>query len=264
MRTLDHEREERYRLGPLQGQGWVVSGDAIRVVPPRRPERMVRVASRPKAIEIDAARTALIVIDMQNDFVHDDGWFAAKGIDVAPLSAPVPAIRSLGAACRGAGVPVVWLNWGVPPGVPNLPPNTLLRGKRSADAIGYAEGTPGALVAGTWGAATIDALAPEASDIHVAKHRFSGFPDGTLESVLRNLDVTALLFAGVNVDRCVFATLMDASARGYACVLVEDACATVSPPEIASAVVWLTTELHGFACRSDALCDAFSTLTDTR
>ncbi|MEM7567773.1 MAG: isochorismatase family cysteine hydrolase, partial [Pseudomonadota bacterium] len=191
-------------------------------------------------------------------FVHADGWFAAKGIDVAPLSAPVPTIRALADAAREADLPVVWLNWGVAPGAPNLPANALFRGKRTADAIGYAEGAPGALVAGTWGAATIDALAPQAGDIYVSKQRFSGFPDAPLDSVLRNLGVTTLLFVGVNIDRCVFATLMDASARGYVCLLVEDACATVSPPEIAATIVWLTAELHGFVCQAAAVQSALA------
>jgi ureidoacrylate peracid hydrolase len=63
----------------------------------------------------------------------------------------------------------------------------------------------------------------------VHKHRLSGFWDNELDSVLRNLGITTLMFTGINLDRCLFATLMDASFLGYDCLVVEDATSTVSP-----------------------------------
>jgi nicotinamidase-related amidase len=75
-------------------------------------------------------------------------------------------------------------------------------------------------------------------DLFVDKYRMTGFVDTELDSVLRNLDVSTLLFAGVNLDRCVYATLMDAAALGYDCILLEDCCATTSPPECATGTLY--------------------------
>ncbi len=259
-----HGREgegSRYRVGS-GASGWTVGAQTVSAVRTPPPPRAIRISARPLPVEIDLARTALLVVDMQNDFVHPDGWFAAKGIDIAPLADPVVRILRLCEACRSEAVPVVWLNWGIRSDAANLPANTLYRGKRTADAPGYGEahgdGADGALVEGSWGAATADALRASPDDLTVSKHRFSGFPDSVLESVLRARGVTTLLFAGVNIDRCVFATLTDASARGFDCVLVEDACATVSPPEIAQAVVWLVAELHGFVSKTGDILGAIA------
>lgn len=243
-----------YRIGALPGQRWTVCPDRISTVRTTPAPRPLRFDARPKPVEIDATRTALLVVDMQNDFVHPRGWFARKCVDVSALSVPVAPIAALAGACRRAEIPVVWLSWGLGAGAASLPASVLYRGKREAGALGYGEG--GALVPGTWGQAVIDALAPQPGDIAVDKQRFSGFAGTALDAVLRHLNATTLLFAGVNVDRCVFSTLVDAAALGYDCLLVEDACATVSPPEIARAIVWLVAEVHGFVCTSDALLAA--------
>ncbi|NDW03653.1 cysteine hydrolase family protein [Jiella pacifica] len=245
-----------YTLGHLPGQRWTIGTDMVGTVRPQPASRPVRIPARPLDVEIDLARTALLVVDMQNDFLHPDGWFAGRGVDISPLSTVVPAIRDLSASCRAASIPVVWVNWGVGHGADGLPANVLFRGKRKADATGYGE--PGALREGSWGAAVADELAPEATDLVVPKQRFSGFHETRLDSVLRNLGVTTLLFAGINIDRCVFETLTDAGARGYDCLLVEDACTTVSPPEISRAITWLIEELHGFVIRRDHIVEALT------
>ncbi|MCE7027127.1 cysteine hydrolase family protein [Jiella avicenniae] len=245
-----------YTIGHLPGQRWTIGAEMVGTVRPQPSSRPVRIPARPLDVEIDVARTALLVVDMQNDFLHPDGWFAGRGVDVSPLAAVMPAVRDLSATCRAANFPVVWVNWGVGYGADGLPANVLFRGKRKADAVGYGE--PGALREGSWGAAVADDLLPEASDLVVPKQRFSGFYETRLDSVLRNLGVTTLLFAGVNVDRCVFETLTDAGARGYDCLLVEDACATVSPPEIGRAITWLVAELHGFVVRLDQLAEGLA------
>ncbi len=163
-------------------------------------------------------------------------------------------IDTFARGCRAAGLPVVWLNWGLPGTAAHLPASTLYRGKREAGAVGYGEcpagRDEGTLHTGSWGAALAEGLTREASDFEVHKHRFSGFPDTHLDSLLRRMGVTTLLFCGINTDRCVFETLTDAAALGYDCVLVSDLCATVSPPDIEAAVVWLVETLHGFVASS--------------
>jgi ureidoacrylate peracid hydrolase len=225
----------------------------------RKPQRIVIFGSGPDSVEVDLASAALIVVDMQNDFLHPEGWFASRGIDAAPVRAVIPAIETLTAAMRVADVPVIWLNWGVRPDRANLPPHTINRG-RSGGAVTYADPSPsgrgGVLVRDAWGAAIVDDLTVANDDLIIHKHRLSGFWDNELDSVLRQRHITTLLFAGINIDRCVFSTLQDANFLGYDCLLVEDACATVSPDFVRDAIVFLVRKLHGAVTTSSAIFTA--------
>ena len=186
-----------------------------------------------QSVETDLARSALIVVDMQNDFCHPQGWFVQKGIDVQPMRAPIPMLQRLLPAWRGADARVIWLNWGLRADRLNLSPLLHYKAKRTADGVGYDERSPidrgRSLVAGEWGAQVIDKLPVDAADIAVSKHRLSGFWDHELDSALRDLGSTTLLFSGINTDRCVFSSLQDAGFLGYDCVLLQDACGTLSP-----------------------------------
>ena len=101
------------------------------------------------------------------------------------------------------------------------------------------------LVRDEWGAATIDDLTVDPSDLLVHKHRLSSFWDNELDSILRQRGITTLLFSGINTDRCVFTSLQDANFLGYDCVLIEDACATTSPDFVRDAVLYLVGLTHG-------------------
>ena len=203
--------------------------------------RLATFAADPAPVDVDLARSALVIVDMQNDFIHPDGWFPASGIDPAPLSAAVPAVAVLADTARRAGMPVVWVNWGVRPDRANLPDSFVARAANDG--------------------AVIDELPVGPADLVVSKHRPSGFPDTELDSVLRLRDLTTLFFAGVNIDRCVLATLIDASARGYDCVLVADACATSSPPHVTDAVCHIVRLLYGVTANSSDICPAIAGAT---
>jgi len=229
----------------------------------RVPEpRVATFAAAPAEVEIDLARTALLIVDMQNDFLHPDGWFPRAGVDPSPLSAVVPAVGGLADAARRHAVPVVWLNWGVRPDRANLTGSFVARAADGGRRPTYADPAPGGrgrvLVRDDWGAAVIDALPVADSDLIVHKHRPSGFWDNELDSILRVRDVTTLLFAGINIDRCVFATLTDACFLGYDCVLVEDACATPSPEHVRDAVCHLTRLLYGVTATTRDVIAAMS------
>jgi nicotinamidase-related amidase len=211
-------------------------------------------------IEFDLARSALVVVDMQNDFCHPLGWFGQKGIPVKPTRKPIPVIQRLLSVWRSVGRPVIWLNWGVRSDRLNLPPVVQFSGKRRPDLVGYAETSPIdrglSLVPGHWGAQVIEELTVEPSDITVYKHRLSGFWDNELDSILRSLQIHTLFYAGVNTDRCVFSTLQDAGFLGYDNILLSDACGTTSPAYITKAIHEIVQRLHGFVASSDALLDA--------
>ncbi|MFS8038889.1 cysteine hydrolase family protein [Xanthobacter sp. AM11] len=214
--------------------------------------RPVTFAAQPQAVEIDLARTALMVVDMQNDFLHPDGWFPQAGVDAAPLRAIIPAVRALAEAARAAGLPVVWVNWGVRADRAELPDPVLLKAAAGGTRPVYADpsvtGRGGIVVEGAWGAQVVEELGAQPSDLLVYKHRLSGFFDNELDSVLRNRGIDTLLFAGINTDRCVFATLCDATFHGYGVVLAQDACASPSPDQVRESVLYLVRLLYGATC----------------
>ena len=141
--------------------------------------------------------------------------------------------RRLLPALRDRGVPVIWVNWGNRPDLANMPPNQLHLYKPTGTGTGLGEplASNGAhvLEKDSWAAAVVDELKPLPEDICVDKYRISGFWDTPLDSILRNLGIRTLMFAGVNTDQCVLHSLTDANFLGYGCVLVEDCCATSSP-----------------------------------
>jgi nicotinamidase-related amidase len=249
-------------LGPSPRNAWHVGADfadLTRAVPPPRP---VGFAAEPKRVTIDLARTAVAVIDMQNDFCHPDGWLASIGVDVAPARAPIEPLCRLLPALRAAGVPVLWVNWGTRPDRLNLSPALRHVYDPSGSGPGLGDALPrtGARVlqAGSWSAQIVDELAPAAGDIRVDKHRMSGFWDTPLDAILRNLAVTTVLFAGVNLDQCVLHTMADANFLGYDTLLIEDCAATTNPQFCRDATLLNVRQIFGFHFRSTALIEALS------
>ena len=117
----------------------------------------------------------------------------------------------------------------------------------------YPMAKAGGLLKGGWGAAIVDELNPGEQDIHVTKHRFSGFWDTELDNILRNMGLTTLFFAGVNADQCVLSTLQDAMFLGYDCLMLEDCVATTSPDYCMQATIYNVKLLYGFMTNSKAL-----------
>ncbi len=190
------------RLG-TPSNAWTVSRESVNLVRPQLPPVLVTADAKPQRVTLDLARTAVIVVDMQNDFCHSDGWLASIGVDISPARGPIGPLQHALPALRRAGTPVVWLNWGNRADRANLPPGVLhvYNPDGAGNGIGAAVRAGGSptLQAGSWSAAIVDELKPEPGDIHVDKYRMSGFFDTALESILRNLAVTTLLFAGVNI-----------------------------------------------------------------
>jgi nicotinamidase-related amidase len=249
-------------IGSARRNQWHVSvthADLVRV--PVKP-RPITVDTVNRAVTFDLARTALIVVDMQNDFCHPDGWLASIGVDVTPACRPIAPLSQLLPLLRGADVPVIWLNWGNRPDRLNLSPALHHVYNPNGDGIGLGDPLPknGAKVLefGSWAAAVVNDLAVELSDICVAKYRMSGFQDTALDSILRNVGVTTLLFAGVNADQCVMCTLQDANFLGYDCLLIEDCTATTSPDYCMAATIYNVRQCFGFVIGSQAIMAALN------
>lgn len=249
--------ENSIRLGATPSASWLVSGRGANLMRPTRAQRPLALSAEPKNLIIDLARTAIVVVDMQNDFCHEKGWLASIGVDVSPARAPIAPLQALLPRLRANGVPVIWLNWGVRPDRMNLSPALLHVYNGDGLGAGLADPLPATgarvLTEGSWSARIVEELEPDATDICVSKHRMSGFWDTPLDSILRNLDVKTLLFAGVNADQCVLHTLADANFLGYDTILIEDCTATTSPDYCWQATLYNIKQIFGFVAHSSAL-----------
>jgi nicotinamidase-related amidase len=244
-------------LGTSPANQWRVSEMHVDLVRAPSAPRPIAVEAGNRVVSFDLARTAIIVVDMQNDFCHPDGWLAHIGVDVSPACRPIAPLSKLLPLLRRAAVRVIWLNWGNRPDRLNLSPALHHVYNPTGKGIGLGDPLPanGARVLefGSWAAAIVDGLAVEPSDIHVAKYRMSGFQDTVLDSILRNLGVTTLLFAGVNADQCVLCTLQDANFLGYDCLLIEDCAATTSPGYCMEATIYNVRQCFGFVIHSQEI-----------
>jgi nicotinamidase-related amidase len=251
------EEGELRPLGSSVNNRWGVSPARADLVRPQVVARPITVQTDGKLLTLDLARTAIAVIDMQNDFCHPGGWLAHMGVDVAPARAPIAPLQRLLPALRRHQVPVVWLNWGNRPDRLNLSPALLHVYNPTGADVGLGDELPGSgarvLERGSWSAAIVDELTVDPCDIHVAKYRMSGFVDTELDSILRNLGVTTVMFAGVNADQCVLCTLQEANFRGYDCLLLEDCTATTSPDYCMKAALYNTRQCFGFVVDSTVI-----------
>lgn len=250
-------------LGSAPRTAWRVSATTVDMTRPRPRALRVSIVAEPQRVVFDAGRAAMIVIDMQNDFCSPKGWLAHIGVDVTPARGPIKPLNGLLPALRQAGVPVIWVNWGNRPDKLNLSPSLLHVYKPTGRGVGLGDPLPGSkapvLQKGSWAAAIVDGLKVDKKDIHIAKYRMSGFWDTELDSVLRNLGVTTLLFGGVNADQCVLCTLQDANFLGYDCLLVQDCTATTSPAYCWDATLYNVKQCFGFVTSSEALRKGLAT-----
>lgn len=236
----------------------------------RRSTPAMKTASLPALPEdllINLNTTALIIIDMQNDFCHPDGWIGGMGIDTAPAQGLAGPINQVTSALRAKDVPVIWLNWGNRPDKLNLSPSTQHPFNRNGLAPGLSGEIQGAtktyhlLQKDNWGAAIIDDLTQDSRDVYVDKYRISGFWDTPLNSILNNMGITTLLFAGVNADHCVMGTLMDANFHGYDTILLEDCTATTSPDFCLEATYHNVRFCFGFTVKSGDLVSSLASVS---
>lgn len=240
-------------LGRSPSNQWRVNATTVDFIRPEIEARPIALPATPQDVRLDLARTALLVVDMQNDFCHGDGWLGSIGVDVAPGRALIEPINATLQAARAAGLPVIWVNWGNRPDLLNLGPSTHHVYNMTGTGTGLGDPLPNGapvLEMGSWASAILDEFGDTNGDIHVAKFSMSGFWETHLDMILRNLGATTLLFAGVNLDQCVLCTFQDASFRGYDCVLLEDCAATTSPDYCAEATLYNIRQCFGFVASS--------------
>jgi ureidoacrylate peracid hydrolase len=157
---------------------------------------------------------ATLIVDMQNDFVADDGVLPRAGMNNQSAKAIVPRVRELVEFSRARGIPVIWAKM-----IYDSAADVGLLIERSAF---YQHG---GLRRGTWGAELVDGLEVQPGDYVIEKKRFSAFFNTPLDDLLRELGVTHLLVAGVRTDFCVESTIRDAFFRDYHIIMVKDCVA---------------------------------------
>jgi nicotinamidase-related amidase len=180
------------------------------------------IAARPYAFSFEPAATALVVIDMQRDFVERGGFGEALGNDVRRLAAIVPTVRDLLAWARAHDIRVIHTREGHRPDLADCPPAKRQRGRPTL-RIGDAGPMGRILVDGQPGNDIVPELAPRAGETVIVKPGKGAFYATTLGELLRSHRVTHLILAGVTTEVCVQTTMREANDRGYECLLVEDA-----------------------------------------
>ena len=183
---------------------------------------MPEIAARPYAFSFEPATTALVVIDMQRDFVERGGFGEALGNDVSRLAAIVPTVRELLTWARAHGIRVVHTREGHRPDLADCPPAKRQRGRPTL-RIGDVGPMGRILVDGQPGNDIVPGLAPRAGETVIVKPGKGAFYATRLDELLRSRRITHLIVAGVTTEVCVQTTMREANDRGYECLLVEDA-----------------------------------------
>ena len=186
------------------------------------------IEAEPAALGIRLDRSALLIIDMQRDFLEPGGFGAALGNDVAKLKVAVEPCKSVLAAFRKCGGLVIHTREGHRPDLTDAPPHKVERGD-PAMRIG-AQGPMGRiLVRGEPGHDIIPELYPAAGEPVIDKPGKGAFYQTDLDLMLRNRGIDTLLVCGVTTEVCVNTTVREANDRGYRCIVLADCCASYFP-----------------------------------
>jgi biuret amidohydrolase len=180
-------------------------------------------------VTIDAASTALLIIDMQRDFCDEGGYAAQAGLDTARLAGAIGNIRLLLAAARKAGLLVVHTREGHLPDLSDCPPAKLARSIAAGAPIGQHGPMGRLLVRGEVGHDIIDQLRPQAGEAVIDKPGYGAFHRTDLDMLLQRHAIRTLVLCGVTTEVCVHSTLREAVDRGFACLTVGDACVASNP-----------------------------------
>jgi nicotinamidase-related amidase len=218
---------------------------------------MTGIRALPYAFPLRRNELALIVIDMQRDFVEPGGFGESLGNDVSRLSAIVPAVKRLIDGCRAAGLPVIHTQECHKPDLSDLPAAKRRRGNPRL-RIGD-EGPMGRiLIAGEPGTAILDDLAPLPGELVIEKPGKGAFYATPLGDELKRRRLSQLIVAGVTTEVCVQTTMREANDRGHECLLAEDATDSYFPEFKAATLAMIRAQgaIVGWTASVDAILEA--------
>lgn len=224
----------------------------------------IPVAAEPAPFPLVAGKTALIVIDMQRDFLLPGGFGESLGNDVERLRTVVPPLSALLGAARAAGITVIHTREGHRPDLSDCPPAKLQRGapsKRIGDPGTYGR----ILIRGEYGHDIIDELAPVEGEVVIDKPGKGAFYGTDLSDVLTGAGITQLLITGVTTEVCVHTTTREANDRGYECLVVSDCVGSYFPEFHRVGLQMVTAQggIFGWVADSATVIPALHQLTTT-
>jgi nicotinamidase-related amidase len=217
----------------------------------------VTVGAEPGPIDVDLASTALLIIDMQRDFMEPGGFGETLGNDVSQLARAVAPIAALLDAARGLGMTVIHTREGHLPDLSDAPPAKIERGAPSLRI-----GDPGPmgriLIRGEAGHDIIPELYPVEGEIVIDKPGKGAFYATTLGADLKAREIDTLLVCGVTTEVCVNTTVREANDRGYRCIVIADGCASYFPEfhEMGLRMIKAQGGIFGWVAESAAVLDA--------
>lgn len=211
----------------------------------------------PGPYRFDPATTALVVIDMQRDFLLPGGFGESLGNDVSLLAGVVPPLARVLSVARATGMTVVHTREGHRPDLSDCPPAKLARGRPSA-RIGDDGPFGRILVRGEYGHDIVDELAPAPGEVVIDKPGKGAFYATDLGDVLADAGITHLMITGVTTEVCVHTTTREANDRGYECLVVSDCCGSYFPDFHRAALEMITAQggIFGWVAESSAVVDA--------
>lgn len=210
-----------------RGSAWVQPDEASHFLDSVTNER-VKIDAKPAPISIDTAKTAVIVVDMQNDFGSKGGMFDRRGIDISMIQKAVGPTAKVLAAARKANIKIVYLKMGYRPDLSDLgAADSVSRTRHQKMSVGTTVKAPDGsesriLVRDTWNTEIVPELKPHAGDVVMYKHRFSGFYQTDLDDTLKKHGIKHLIFTGCTTSVCVDSTIRDAMFRDYQPILLAD------------------------------------------
>ncbi|WP_146592297.1 cysteine hydrolase family protein [Puniceibacterium confluentis] len=218
---------------------------------------MHRIAAQPFEFPFQPDRIALVVIDMQRDFIEPGGFGASLGNDVGLLQAILPTVERLLHGFRAAGLPIFHTRECHLPDLSDCPPAKRLRGA-PALRIGDAGPMGRVLIAGQPGADIVPALAPLPGEVVIDKPGKGAFYATALGEMLTGLGIRQLVFAGVTTEVCVQTTMREANDRGYDCLIATDATESYFPAFKAAAIDMIIAQggIVGWAATTDQILEA--------
>lgn len=217
------------------------------------------VAAEPEALAIDLQRTALVIIDMQRDFLEPGGFGESLGNDVSRLQSAIAPCQRLLATARRKGLLVIHTREGHRPDLSDAPPAKVARGPEHL-RIGDPSPMGRILIRGEPGHDIIPELAPHVGEPVIDKPGKGAFYATDLHSILINRSIDTLLVCGVTTEVCVHTTVREANDRGFRCIVPGDCCGSYFPEfhEVGLRMIKAQGAIFGWVTDSSRLLDAMN------
>jgi len=221
--------------------------------------KYVTIQAEPEPIEIDFSKTAVIVVDMQNAFVHRGGYWDLAGWDISAIEKIIKPCQEIVYAAREKGIKVIYLQMGCSSDLSDIGGQDSPNWRKSRGLALIRQRTElkdKLYIYGSWGADIIEELVPEPGDVVIRKQKYDGFIGTNLDIVLRTYAVKYLLFVGTATNICVESTLRHAFFLEYFPILIADAVSQLGPSTTQEATIFNVRSIFGWVTTSEKLLNA--------